>query len=367
MTIIIPAYKPDEKLIRLIRDVRELSDASILVVNDGSGEAFDEIFRQVTELGCTLLIHPENRGKGAALKTAFRHAVDSNPPEEVYCTADADGQHLPKDILRCLEEAGQFPGTLVLGARGFRGNVPFRSRFGNSVTRGMFHLLMGKRIFDTQTGLRAFSGDLLPDLIAVEGDRYEYEMQMLCRFAKRKRPIREVEIETVYIEENRSSHFHPLRDAGRIYKILLKNACSPLYQGISFLLSSGLAFLVDLIVYGIFFNYVLGAVVSDLSRLAFCSLLIARAVSSAVNFWVNRKVVFRSKAKKGRSFLLYLAIVVFIFLLNHFINVFFLEVLRADEILSLILTQIICFPISFLVQKYGIFRKNNGEKKQKNK
>ncbi len=356
MTIIIPAYKPDEKLLSVIKDIRAQSHARILVVNDGSGQAFDPIFQNVEDLGCTVLVHPQNQGKGAALKTAFRY-LKKEGTKEAIVTADADGQHLPKDILACLKEAKAYPGSLILGERAFQGDVPARSRIGNSISRFTFRLLMGARVTDTQTGLRAFTSDLLDFLLSVEGDRYEYEMQMLCMAARKKIPIRSVTIETVYLEENRSSHFHPLRDALRVYGILIRSALGRLFQILSFLVSSLLAFLVDVVGYWLFFNLIFAPMFTDLKKLAFASLLLSRILSSVVNYAINRKMVFHNSANPLKTGLLYLVTVVVIFFANHWFNALFLVTFGAHEILSLLAAQIICFPASFLMQKFIVFPK----------
>lgn len=350
-TLVIPAYKPDEKLLGVIRDFRALSDARILVVNDGSGASFEPIFRQVRELGCTLLEHEVNRGKGAALKTAFSYLMEEGC-QDVICTADADGQHLPKDILACLEEAGKNPGALIIGGRGFTGNVPLRSRVGNAFSRWTFFLFTGAKVYDTQTGLRAFSADLLPLVASVKGDRYEYEMQMLCDAAREKVPMREVRIETVYLEDNASSHFNALRDAGRVYAILLRNGCGTVYQILSFLLSSGLSFLVDLGLNALLFYWALAAVPEGLR--ATLSLLFARICSSLVNFTVNRKVVFK-EGQRWRSFLGYVILAVAVYFGNNALNHLFLF-LAWPYILCTLMSQVICYPVSFAVQKLFIFR-----------
>lgn len=362
MTIIIPAYKPDEKLIQLLHSLRETTDARILVVNDGSGDEYAPIFNEVSALGCTLLIHPQNRGKGAAMKTAFKFLLDEGNSDEIICTADADGQHLPKDIVRCMEESRAYPDALVLGARSFRGDVPARSRFGNSVSRWTFHILMGKRVYDTQTGLRAFSARLLPEMLSVEGDRYEYEMQVLCNAAKKKLPIREVEIETVYLEENKSSHFNPLRDAMRVYGLLLKNAFGRLYQFISFLFSSGIAFVVDMLVFLLLYHLLFVPFFKDEQTMEFVSLLVARILSSLVNYAINRKVVFSNLAKPAKTLTLYALLAVITFFAHEFLTSLFMFRLFFPSGLSLLLAQVIFFPISFLVQKYWIFPKKKETK-----
>ena len=74
ITVLIPAYKPDEKMLTTLDELVKAGFTDILVVNDGSGEEFETIFEEVKKMPqCTLLVHPENKGKGAALKTAFRY------------------------------------------------------------------------------------------------------------------------------------------------------------------------------------------------------------------------------------------------------------------------------------------------------
>ncbi len=362
MIIIIPAYKPDEKLIALLSALKEKTPAHLLLVNDGSGKEYDSVFEKAESLCDTLLVHPENRGKGAALKTAFSHLIQCGKADEIICTADADGQHLPEDILACLQDAEKNPGTLVLGSRSFRGDVPARSRFGNTVSRHTFHLLMGKRVFDTQTGLRAFTGDLLPLFVSIEGDRYEYEMRMLCTAVKKKIPVREIEIQTVYIEENKSSHFNPVKDALRIYGLLFRFALGNLFELISFILSSCLAFLVDAAAFYLLFTHLFPHLFAEERFVSFFSLLAARILSSCVNFWVNGKVVFQNLEKPFRSFFFYALLVVGIFFANEFILSFLIFNLHFHALAAHILAQVVCFPISFLIQKFLIFRKSKEKK-----
>lgn len=360
MTIIIPAYKPDEKLLGLICALKGSVDARILVVNDGSGKTFDPVFREVLSMGCTLLTHEINQGKGAALKTAFRYLKEEEVKDDIFCTADADGQHLPEDILRCLNEAKEHPDALVLGARGFDENVPLRSRFGNSASRITFQILMGKKIQDTQTGLRAFHFALLEELLAVEGERYEYEMQVLCRFAKKKIPLREIEIKTVYIEENKSSHFNPIRDAMRVYGILFKCAFGSLYQVLTFLISSLLAVVIDLVMVFVLYTWLFEPLMASEYKAYGFALVMARITSCIVNYLINRKMVFGNLKNPLKTFTLYILLVIFIFFANYFLGVMFLK-MGFHVILAEIAAQVLCFPISFLVQKFWIFPKKKGE------
>jgi len=96
MIILIPAYEPNQRLINLIHDLKDTCDYEIVVVDDGSGPSYKSIFDKVSSLGCTVLTHERNRGKGAALKTGFHYIQETKEAAGVV-TADCDGQHLPKD------------------------------------------------------------------------------------------------------------------------------------------------------------------------------------------------------------------------------------------------------------------------------
>ncbi len=226
VAILIPAYEPDGKLSELVWNLRAAQRGGgrlgeptlpgftyIVVVDDGSTKpaakaAFEEIRGQVD----VVLVHAVNRGKGAALKTGFAWIRDHLPEVEVVVTADSDGQHTPKDIRRVASVARRHPEGLVLGVRRFKGKVPFRSQFGNMWARLFFRLLTGLSVADTQTGLRAIPRGLLARMLALPGDRYEYETRMLADARTHRAKLRQIPIETVYIDDNKSSHYRPLKD-----------------------------------------------------------------------------------------------------------------------------------------------------------
>lgn len=220
MNILIPAYKPDIKMINLTETLLK-EGYEILVVNDGSGKEFDEIFSKLDKR-ITLLNHEVNKGKGRAMKTGFEYILENSPDSEGVIAVDADGQHLPDDIAKVKEKMVEKPDWIVIGSRLFKGDVPLRSRFGNSVTRFVFAVVSGLRLSDTQTGLRGIPYSRLKEMSELEGERYEYEMNMLMYIARKKIPISEVFIETVYIEDNASSHFNTVKDSIKIYKIIFK-------------------------------------------------------------------------------------------------------------------------------------------------
>ena len=224
LVIVIPAYEPNKLMLDLLVKLNEFfKDFKIVIVNDGSKTA-DETFKvAMNHPNVMILNHLVNKGKGAALKTAFKY-IKTLPGEQVIVTADADGQHKPEDIYKVYKYYNEINEGLVLGSRQFDGKVPFRSRFGNDATKFLYRLCNNKKLYDNQTGLRAFGSDMLDFMINVEGERYEYEMNMLMQCAAQEVTISEVGIETVYINNNESSHFNPVRDFLKICKHLLKYA-----------------------------------------------------------------------------------------------------------------------------------------------
>lgn len=215
---IIPAYNPGRELIAIVQGLKA-HFRRVVVVNDGSAEGLD-VFTELSRTeGVTLLSHPVNRGKGAALKTAFAHLLTEDPDLVGAVTVDADGQHSIRDVLRVAEALARTTGKPVLGVRTFKAGVPFRSRLGNLWTIGEFRLLTGRRIRDTQSGLRGIPVRFLPELVKLPGDRYEYEIRMLVHFAF-SGGIVQLPIETVYVEGNRSSHFRPFPDTFRTQRAL---------------------------------------------------------------------------------------------------------------------------------------------------
>ena len=234
MMIVIPAYQPDEKLTGVVDTLIEKTNFPIVIVDDGSREDCQPLFAALSQKDhVTVLHHEVNRGKGAALKTAFQYVYENCPEEEGVITVDADGQHLPDDVLRVADAFANHHDALVTGSRRFTGKVPFKSRAGNAITRFVFAISTGVKVYDTQTGLRAFSRENIPRMLSLKGDRYEYEISQLLFCCREMIPIVEVPIETVYIEDNASSHFRALRDGWRIYKMILMFVSSSL---LSFLL-----------------------------------------------------------------------------------------------------------------------------------
>lgn len=219
--VIIPAYKPDQTLMA-ITDKLWAYGYQIIVVDDGSGEEYQQIFDKIKDISI-VLCHTENRGKGAAIKTALRYIQQEIWENETVGIMDCDGQHLPEDMQKLLQVARVHRKTLVLGIRTVGKEMPVKSRLGNQITRSVYQIISGVKVSDTQTGLRAFDSELAGKLLSVEGERYEWEMNVLMTCAKEKIPIKEVQTSTIYRDrDNSNSHFRGFRDSFRIYKEIFK-------------------------------------------------------------------------------------------------------------------------------------------------
>lgn len=304
VTVIVPSYQPDEKLERVVCGLEEMGFDDIIVVDDGSSPEKKSFFPKPEEHpAMTLLVHPVNRGKGAALKTAFEYFLKNREGRAGVVTADGDAQHRPEDILSCSERMLSEGDKLVLGVRDFSlPHVPKRSRRGNRITSTVFLVLCGLKISDTQTGLRAIPAKHLPSLLLVDGDRYEYETNMLLAMKSNGISYCEEKIETVYIEENQTSHFRPVRDSIRIYSLILK-----------YVFSSGAATLIDLAAFYLLIKFL--APHLGFAEELICT-AIARAVSSLSNFALNRKMVFHSRESVGKTLLKYYALAIPVMLIS---------------------------------------------------
>jgi len=335
--VLIPAYKPDRKLVTLVGALRALGLKDIIVIDDGSGRAYDRVFRELTRKGwCRLLTHAVNLGKGRALKTGFNHvltAYGSKAPGVV--TADADGQHRPEDILRVAHRMAAHPRAVVLGVRAFDGAVPWRSRFGNRVTRHVLRFVAGLTVTDSQTGLRGLPMAFVPHCLALEGERYEYETNMLVAAGARQFTLSEVPIATVYIENNRSSHFNPLFDSMKIYFVLLRFA-------VSSLVTSG----IDMVVFG-------GCLAAHLGVPA--AMLLARLVAGNFNYFTNEKLVFEEDRWSPASLAKYWALVCVLGTAAYAGIRFLSGEFGLNVILAKVLVESALFVASFTIQRDLVF------------
>lgn len=219
--VLIPAYEPDEKLVELVRELKR-QEVGILVVNDGSGKNYDHIFENISDEAVVIAL-PANSGKGAALKYGMAHIKENFPDCEQFVTCDADGQHSPKDVCRVFETLHK-GADFVLTVRKLNRRIPLRSKIGNDLSRFVYTVLTCCYLSDNQSGLRGFHVKHIDWLLKVKKDKYDYEMNVLYYASKQKITITTLPIEAIYIDNNESSHFNPIRDTVRIYKCLFESS-----------------------------------------------------------------------------------------------------------------------------------------------
>ena len=340
--VLIPAYMPDAKLVDVARGMYG-AGFNVVIVNDGSSEKYDGVF-QAAASWAEVLRHDTNKGKGEALKTGLRFIQSRYEAPYTIVNADADGQHTVEDIIRVALAAENDRRSLVLGSRKMEGKIPFKSRAGNAITRFVYRLSTGSAVYDTQTGLRAYSDALVERLLRIGGSRYEYEMNMLMELPREGYEIKDVWIRTVYLNNNESSHFHPIKDSAKIYKEILKFSAS------------------SLVSFGV--DYALFCLLSALTGVLLLSNVLARIVSGTVNFTLNRKLVFNSRSNAAEAALKYAALALFILLCNTLI-LKALTGLGISAYVAKILTEGLLFIVSYLIQHNFIFRKG-GDNQMKN-
>lgn len=288
VSVIIPALNPDEKLLELLEKLNEQGFEPPLLVNDGSGQECDQYFKTAEEkYHCTVLKHEENRGKGRALKTAFSYLLEKKACSYAV-TIDADGQHEPEDVLRCVLAAKEPENRekIIFGCRNFnQPHVPRKSWWGNKSMCILMRFTCGMNLSDTQTGLRVFPKEYFARLLEIEGERFEYETNMLIDIQREKIPYDEVKIKTVYIEENKSSHFRPLADSLIIIRPFFK-----------FLISSCGSSLVDLGAFTLLFWLMKN--IPEREAIWFATVA-ARILSACCNYMLNRHQVFGQGSRKS--------------------------------------------------------------------
>lgn len=347
ITIVLPSLDPDEKLNMVVDGLLAEGFRDIVIVNDGSdAEHLAPFEKASTHPEVTVLTHDVNKGKGRALKTAFSYVLENRKGAVGVVTVDGDNQHTPKDIKACAEKMCQ-TGHVVFGCRNFDlPQVPKHNRMGNKITSTVLRLFCGIRLSDTQTGLRAIPAQYLELMTKVRGERFEYETEMIFALKRDRIRFEEVVIETVYIEENKSTHFHPVRDSFRIYGIIF-----------AFMFSSGASCLVDYLI----FTTLVFLLENRLTRAVklLCAVFPARAVSSLLNYTLNRKAVFRSEAPMKQTMVRYYLLCVCQTACSYGM-VYLLSTLcdagSALEVWLKVIVDVFLFMISFRIQQHWVFR-----------
>lgn len=344
MVIVIPAYNPDKDIMmEFIKEVKT-KFKNIVVINDGSKKEYTQFFKDLQENGIVVLTHYINFGKGRGIKTAFNYILNNYHDITGAITADCDGQHYIEDIIKCAEKLRENPDKLVIGIRNFdEEQVPFKSRFGNKLTRGMFSTFVGIKITDTQSGLRAFGRKNMEKFLQTAGERYEYETNMLIDCKQKNIEIEEVPISTVYIRNNSLSHFNAVRDSIMIYKLFIK-----------YIISSLSSFMLDIILYTAFVNILPEINFVGITEIVIAT-VIARIISAGYNFAINSKVVFKSKNKD--SIIKYFILCAVQMFISAFAVSKLFEISHMNSTLIKVIVDTIIFIINFVIQREWVFKK----------
>lgn len=334
IAVLIPAYQPDGQLGPLVTALLERSFPAVIVVNDGSHPDCDSVFENLpADHRIRLVRHAVNLGKGRALKTGLNAFLNHYPEYSGVVTCDADGQHTPDDIRATAQAMQSHPGKVILGSRRFQGVVPFRSRLGNTLTRYVFAVLTGRLLADTQTGLRGIPTYIVPKLMRLDGERYEYEINMLTEVAHSSGVV-EIPIQTIYLDGNRSSHFNPVWDSMKIYFVLVR-------FWLSSLVASGIDFAVFAAVY-----WSTGNVLAS---------LIAGRVGSLANFFLNRSFVFASRGGVTAALARYYGLAVLIAAGSYSGIQLLSEKFGMNVLGSKILVESLLSLVSFSIQRTFVF------------
>ena len=341
ISVIIPSLDPDERLSGVVQSILDIGFCDVILVDDGSKQENKKFFPSGE--GVTLLVHEINKGKGAGIKTALRYVLENRPETAGVVTCDGDGQHLAADVLKVCQKMTE-TNTFVLGVRDFSlPDVPPKSRIGNRLSSLALALCCGSYICDTQTGLRAIPPHLIKPMSEVEGDRFEYETNVLLGLKGMGAKYTEVTIETVYLDDNKGTHFHPVKDTLKIFSRIIK-----------YLISSVASFLTDIILFSILNSLLhVGVVLST---------VVARLISSLVNFILNKKIVFSSGEPTVKAIFKYYLLAIPVMLISAFGVKWICLLLNIDAnsfgvTFTKIVVDCIIFILNYKIQKKWIFKR----------
>lgn len=348
IAVIIPSFCPDRIIVKLVSELIDKDFVRVCVVNDGSGTEYDDVFDELKKLGCYVVEYDGNRGKGIALKTGLRNLVSDIPDLYGVITADGDGQHALKDILKIKEVMEEGNKSLILGVRDFSSsNIPLRSKVGNKFSGLYFKAVTKTYCPDTQTGLRGISRTLFNEFLQTEGERYEYEMNFLTLVARSDETIKFVPIDTIYNDGNTSSHFKVISDSIRIYKTPLK-----------YISTSILSSVLDLSAFSILVSVFKSNILYGIT----ISTVIARMISGVLNFFLNRFWSFNSRQNIGRQAFKY----GILFVSQMFLSGFLVSTLSWTNnslVILKIIVDSILFIVSYFIQINWVFHDNAKEKR----
>ena len=348
--VLIPAYEPDVKVNQYVDELIEAGFKKIVIVNDGSSDKYQFIFDNLNKKEyCQVIGYSENKGKGYALKTGYCYIKEHYHHYEGIITADCDGQHTVKDVEKIANVIQKYPASLILGERDFSLDyIPFKSKIGNRLTSVLFFLVFGKWLEDTQTGLRGFDSYLIDKMIEIDGERFEYEMQVLVDCIYDYTPIVEEMIETIYENNNEGTHFQAFHDSMRIARVLFTRFTK-------FFSSSFISSLLDVGVAWIFMDLLDSQGLTAFMRIGIATVG-ARMISMVFNYCVNKNLVFRNGQANRYTIMRYLSLCVLIVILSTICVYFVSHYMLINEKIAKPIVDSILFLLSYQLQMKWVFK-----------
>ena len=291
-TIVIPSYNPDVKLSMLVDELIMSGFSDIIIVDDGSDFGIRNVettFEYVKEKAeCTILHHPSNLGKGMALKTGFKFCMHNRNKDTIVVTMDDDGEYSIPDVNACLEiyeENHMEDKPVLIASRDFKAGTYSTKRYIiNKVAGIAMTYLCGVDIKDVQTGLRIIPVKYMKNLLKIEGERFEYEINMLVELKYNNISTVEHIISKEKETTIRYADYNPIWDICRLIAVMLKYAVSSMAATA---LDVALFYLIILSMDDTLLNV-------DKSAGMLLATVVARVISSTFNCVVNKRTVFKS-------------------------------------------------------------------------
>lgn len=343
VAVIIPAFNPAEFLLDFAKSITEQGLKNIIIVNDGSSKDFNLLFKKLEDAGCAVVNHKENLGKGASLKTGIKAAMERYPDLDGCITAEANDQHTAGDLMKIYKAMESRPGELIMGVRSFtkdNSSLKFRTSF--FFSKLYFHIVTKTWHKDTRTVLRGIPKEMFPLALSTEGERYEYELNFFINAVQNGCPYYNQPVES-NLNKNHVSHFRPFRDTILLFKTPIKFAASSLSCYIIELTAFSLLSIF------LFSKNALGILIST---------VIARVISGAVNFTLNKKWSFQNNKKWTGQFLKYAVLFVCQMTLSWLL-VTLLSSLPAPITIIKAGVDLVLFALNYLVQKNWVFKTKN--------
>ncbi len=217
--VIIPAYNAASTIFELIEKISVyVVKTNIVLVDDGSR---DHTFALAQRSGIVVLQHPENRGKGEALKTGFMYALRNN--YSAVITIDADLQHDPMSIPDFIRKSDKPVGIIIGTRKRNLKNMPLARWCSNNLTSVIISVLAGQSVRDSQSGYRWISARVLKN-IKLKSKRYDLEPEILIKAGQMGYRIAEIPISTIY--SGGESFINPLVDSGRFIRLIWRSLWS---------------------------------------------------------------------------------------------------------------------------------------------